>query len=175
MASFTAISRRGLPSVRPPDRLGRKKSIEPTKDGPLHSNGKQLLELDTPKRSAKSSKHPPANGRSEMAPPDSPRSSKHPAPNGRSEVTPADWRKLLQALEAAGRGDFTMRIPENGHHGPMSALATAFNRVASMNEALVSEIVRVGRIVGREGRMTERASLDHADGGWSRILEAINS
>src|SRR4051794_21284847 len=57
----------------------------------------------------------------------------------------------------------------------MSALASAFNRVASMNEAMVREMVRVERIVGREGRMTERASLGDASGGWSTSLHAINS
>jgi signal transduction histidine kinase/CheY-like chemotaxis protein/HAMP domain-containing protein len=121
----------------------------------LHSNGKPLLDQLTPKRSPKSAKQFPTNGR--------------------TEVAPADLRRLLQALEAAGRGDFTTRLPENGHRGVMAGLASAFNRVASLNEAMVSEVVRVGRIVGREGRMTERASLDHAGGGWSRILDAINS
>jgi hypothetical protein len=57
----------------------------------------------------------------------------------------------------------------------MSSLASAFNRVASMNEAMVREMVRVERIVGREGRMTERASLGDVSGGWSTSLDAINS
>ncbi|HMI85381.1 MAG TPA: HAMP domain-containing protein [Polyangiaceae bacterium] len=121
----------------------------------MHSNGKHLLDDANAKRLAKSSKHPP--------------------PNGRAEVAPADVRRLLEALEAAGRGDFTVRLPENGYRGSMAALVAAFNRVASMNEAMASEVVRVARIVGREGRMTERASLDHAGGGWTRILDAINS
>jgi signal transduction histidine kinase/HAMP domain-containing protein/DNA-binding response OmpR family regulator len=147
---LTATDRMAAPE-RPSDR-----HLDRTmKDGPLHSNGKPFVEPGGTKRPAKSSKRPPSNGR--------------------SDVAPADVRRLLDALEAAGRGDFTMRLSEKSDRGAMAALAAAFNRVASLNEAMVSEVVRVGRIVGREGRMTERAALAHAGGGWTRVLDAINS
>jgi HAMP domain-containing protein len=40
---------------------------------------------------------------------------------------------------------------------------------------LAREIVRVGRIVGREGRMTERASMKNASGSWADSTDSINS
>jgi HAMP domain-containing protein len=39
---------------------------------------------------------------------------------------------------------------------------------------MADEIVRVGRIVGREGRMTERAHLKNATGLWATSNDSIN-
>jgi HAMP domain-containing protein len=136
------------------------------KDVPLHSNGKSTVDQAFTKSGKRPSKRPDSNGASANGA----------SSNGASQaVSPAHLQQLLEALEAAGRGDFSTRMPEEKYRGSMAVLAAAFNRVASMNEAMVSEVLRVGRIVGREGRMTERASLDRAGGGWTRILDAINS
>ena len=40
--------------------------------------------------------------------------------------------------------------------------------------ALEAEVVRIAQIIGREGRMTERARLDSVGGGWSTSIESIN-
>ena len=37
------------------------------------------------------------------------------------------------------------------------------------------EISRVGKIIGREGRMTERVSLAEADGEWARSVDSLNA
>ena len=96
-------------------------------------------------------------------------------PPASAAVSPGELSQLLEVLNAAGRGDFSSRLPVEEHHGMMASLAAAFNRVASMNEAMVREVVRVERVVGREGRMTERASLGDVSGGWSASLDAINT
>ena len=41
----------------------------------------------------------------------------------------------------------------------MRAIAGEFNAMVALNEALAGEMVRVERVVGREGRMTERVGL----------------
>jgi methyl-accepting chemotaxis protein len=51
----------------------------------------------------------------------------------------------------------------------------AFNQMAERNAALNRELDRVGRVVGREGRMTERASLGNVEGGWATSIESVNS
>ncbi|MEO7715282.1 MAG: HAMP domain-containing protein, partial [Capsulimonas sp.] len=80
---------------------------------------------------------------------------------------------LLEALHAAKAGDFSVRLPrsENGLLGELSA---AFNECVAINEKMAQEIVRVGRIVGREGRMTERAELTGAAGSWAESVDSIN-
>ena len=43
------------------------------------------------------------------------------------------------------------------------------------NDRLARELVRVARIIGQEGRMTERATLDGAGGAWATNIESANS
>ncbi|WP_394822659.1 HAMP domain-containing protein [Pendulispora albinea] len=85
-----------------------------------------------------------------------------------------EYQGLLTALRTLREGDFTVRLPAR-EQGAMFELATAFNEVAQLNDAMAREVVRVSRVVGREGRMTERALLRGAKGGWGSQLESINS
>jgi methyl-accepting chemotaxis protein len=81
---------------------------------------------------------------------------------------------LLGALESAGEGDFTIRLQADAE-GTMGEMARAFNRLAERSGAQADEIVRVGRIIGREGRMEERARLDGASGAWAESVHALNA
>src|SRR5262245_4632654 len=100
--------------------------------------------------------------------------------------------RLLAALRAARQGDFSVRLdfaPEdaqgaNGKNGNghatvdpavMRAIAAEFNSMVALNEALASEMVRVERVVGREGRMTERAGLREMNGGGAASVGSINA
>ncbi|CAN5800892.1 hypothetical protein BH09MYX1_BH09MYX1_52290 [soil metagenome] len=84
---------------------------------------------------------------------------------------------LLEALRAAERGDFDVRLPvRRGGSKLMKDIAVAFNGMASRNSMLANEMVRVERVVGREGRMTERASLgEDVHGGWEASVQSINA
>src|SRR4051794_2078685 len=82
-------------------------------------------------------------------------------------------RPLLQALQAAKAGDFSIRLPRS-RNGVLSEIHLAFNDAITLNENMAKEIVRVGRIVGREGRMTERASMKQASGAWAESVDSIN-
>ncbi len=95
--------------------------------------------------------------------------------HGHSAADDARLRQLLEALTAARRGDFAMRLPFARGTGLMSEIARSFNEVAARNEALTTEIVRLERVVGREGRMTERASLGDVSGSWKTSVDSINA
>jgi HAMP domain-containing protein/GAF domain-containing protein len=56
----------------------------------------------------------------------------------------------------------------------MGEVALAFNAFIEENDALVSELRRVDRRVGSEGKTTERASLA-AGGSWAVAVDAVNS
>jgi HAMP domain-containing protein/CheY-like chemotaxis protein/signal transduction histidine kinase len=88
--------------------------------------------------------------------------------------TEEQLRPLLDALEAAKSGDFSARLPEF-KNGVLSQIYKAFNQVIELNERHAEEIVRVGRLVGREGRMTERASVKGASGSWETSVQGINA
>src|ERR671935_1894715 len=82
-------------------------------------------------------------------------------------------RRLEAALRAAAAGDFSHRLPAR-RKGVVGELEAAYNQLVERNAQLTAELVRLGRVVGREGRMTERARLDAAYGGWSIALESVN-
>ena len=78
----------------------------------------------------------------------------------------AQQQQVLEALQAARRGDFAVRLPTRGGNGRMNEIALEFNAVIGLNETLAREIVRVERVVGREGRMTERVAVSGTAGNW---------
>jgi HAMP domain-containing protein/signal transduction histidine kinase/CheY-like chemotaxis protein len=84
-------------------------------------------------------------------------------------------RQLLEALTAAQHGQFDVRLPFTRSGGMMGEIARAFNQVMGRNESLTTEIVRLERVVGREGRMTERASLGDVTGSWRTSVDSINA
>ena len=95
--------------------------------------------------------------------------------NGHSAAHDQRLRELLGALEGAREGDFAVRLPFTRGSGVMPDIARAFNSVVSRSEALTNEIARLEKVVGREGRMTERASLGEVAGGWATSVSSINA
>ena len=68
-------------------------------------------------------------------------------------------QQLLMCLRAAADGDFSVRVPAPPEAGIDGDIARAFNALVSRTEALTQELVRVERVVGREGRMNELVTL----------------
>src|ERR1700722_11406328 len=95
------------------------------------------------------------------------------ADNGEHEGR-ADLSQLLEALRAARGGDFSVRLTSNGDP-QFAEVARAFNELLDRNDRMSREISRVGKIIGREGRMTERFSLAEADGEWARSVDSLNA
>jgi HAMP domain-containing protein/signal transduction histidine kinase/CheY-like chemotaxis protein len=81
--------------------------------------------------------------------------------------------RIEQALRAAAAGDFSVRLPAR-RKDAIGGLEDAYNELAARNAALEAELVRVGQIIGREGRMTERARLQGAEGAWGRTVDSVN-
>src|SRR5947209_17633624 len=94
-------------------------------------------------------------------------------PHGAATLDEADLAGLLSTLRAARDGDFASRWrpQRNGH---VAELAEALNALLERNDQMSRELVRVGKIIGREGRMTERAELDGAAGAWATSVDALN-
>ncbi|MDP9344428.1 MAG: HAMP domain-containing protein, partial [Actinomycetota bacterium] len=82
------------------------------------------------------------------------------------------WR-LVAALRAAAGGDFSQRLPAR-RKGVAGELEVAYNQLVDRNARLTAELARLARVVGREGRMTERARLDDARGEWATALASVN-
>lgn len=70
-------------------------------------------------------------------------------------VDTAALNRLLAALVSMRDGNFRKRLTVSGD-GVMSEIAAVFNEVADRNLHLTGELSRVRRMVGREGKLTER-------------------
>jgi HAMP domain-containing protein/signal transduction histidine kinase/ActR/RegA family two-component response regulator len=88
--------------------------------------------------------------------------------SSRSEV-----EHLVEVLKGVKSGDFTMRF-DYEKHGVLSRAGELLNDIIGLNEHLTSELLRVGKVVGQEGRMHERASVGPARGAWATGLASVN-
>src|SRR4051812_23657925 len=75
-----------------------------------------------------------------------------------------DVADLLKALDSLCAGDFSVRLEPRG--GQLGAVMDRLNDLAVLNERRTRELVRASRVIGREGRMTERLDEVGADGDW---------
>ncbi|QTT76040.1 HAMP domain-containing protein [Streptomyces mobaraensis NBRC 13819 = DSM 40847] len=95
-------------------------------------------------------------------------------PQGTTEVDSAALYRLLGALEAMRDGNFRRRLTISGD-GVMSEIAAVFNEVADRNLQLTGELARVRRVVGREGKLTERLEVGSCEGAWAAAIDASNA
>ncbi|GAU69664.1 putative two-component hybrid sensor and regulator [Streptomyces sp. NBRC 110611] len=86
----------------------------------------------------------------------------------------AALNRLLVALVAMRDGNFRKRLTVAGD-GVMSEIAAVFNEVADRNLHLTGELARVRRVVGREGKLTERLEVGAAEGSWAAAIDASNA
>ncbi|NEC07462.1 HAMP domain-containing protein [Streptomyces sp. SID7909] len=93
--------------------------------------------------------------------------------NGTVEVDAAALHRLLAGLVAMRDGNFRRRVTVSGE-GVMAELAAVFNEVADRNVHLTGELARVRRVVGREGKLTERLETGACEGSWAAAIDASN-
>src|SRR3954447_18451716 len=100
--------------------------------------------------------------------------SKRPTPNGSTaNGSQLDHGQLLAALVAFKRGDFSVRLPVDWT-GMAGKIADTFNDVISSNERMTRELERIGRVVGKEGRISQRASLGDVSNSWADAIGSVN-
>ncbi|RZU24236.1 HAMP domain-containing protein [Streptomyces sp. BK239] len=93
---------------------------------------------------------------------------------GTTEVDTAALHRLLGALVSMRDGNFRKRLTVSGD-GVMSEIAAVFNEVADRNLHLTGELARVRRVVGREGKLTERLETGASEGSWATAIDNSNA
>ncbi|MEA2435418.1 MAG: hypothetical protein QOG54_2875 [Actinomycetota bacterium] len=94
--------------------------------------------------------------------------------NGEVVLTRRALDDLLRALQAARDGDFSVRL--NARKGSvLGEIGQAYNQTVDQMDRMSKEFTRVSRVVGREGRMTERVKFPQAKGGWVTHVQSVNS
>jgi HAMP domain-containing protein len=84
-----------------------------------------------------------------------------------------DKRYLLRMLTALKRGDFTAELPTEWS-GIDGKIADTFNAIVDLNRTTRKELDRLSRVVGKEGKLSQRAVLGAANGGWADTMSAVN-
>src|ERR1700729_97873 len=82
--------------------------------------------------------------------------------------------QLLAGLTAVRGGDFSIRLRENGDP-LMDQIATVFNGMADQLGAFTSEVTRVAREVGTEGKLGGQAAIPNVSGTWKDLTESVNA
>ncbi|WP_328422668.1 HAMP domain-containing protein [Streptomyces sp. NBC_00443] len=93
---------------------------------------------------------------------------------GTTAVDTAALNRLLTALVSMRDGNFRKRLTVSGD-GVMSEIAAVFNEVADRNLHLTGELARVRRMVGREGKLTERLETGACEGSWAAAVDNSNA
>jgi signal transduction histidine kinase/CheY-like chemotaxis protein/HAMP domain-containing protein len=82
--------------------------------------------------------------------------------------------QLLSGLTAVRGGDFSIRLRETGDP-LMDQIATVFNGMADQLGAFTSEVTRVAREVGTEGKLGGQAVIPNVSGTWKDLTESVNA
>jgi HAMP domain-containing protein len=82
--------------------------------------------------------------------------------------------QLLAGLTAVRGGDFSTRLPESGDP-LMDQIATVFNGMADQLDLFTSEVTRVAREVGTEGRLGGQADVKGVSGTWKDLTDSVNA
>ena len=81
---------------------------------------------------------------------------------------------LLDALARLRQGDPKARLPMHWM-GLAGRVAEVFNDVVDQNAALAAELMRLSRVVGKEGKLRERAPVIDTRGFWRESVQCVNA
>ena len=84
-----------------------------------------------------------------------------------------DTSALLKILVAFKEGDFSVRLPVD-QTGAAGKIADTLNDIFKLNQRLASELARVSRTVGKEGKINQRGTLGSVSGDWAACIESVN-
>jgi HAMP domain-containing protein/signal transduction histidine kinase/CheY-like chemotaxis protein len=102
-----------------------------------------------------------------------PAAQRRPAGYSAAPVDQAQLRRLLEAMRSMRDGNFRKRLTVVGDD-TLSELAAVYNEIADRQQHLATELTRVQRVAGREGRHSERLAPGLGDGSWARQIDAAN-
>ncbi|CAN7672669.1 HAMP domain-containing protein [Variovorax sp. LjRoot290] len=81
---------------------------------------------------------------------------------------------LLDALTRFRKGDAKVRLPVHWT-GLSGKVADVFNDLVEQNATLAAELVRLRQVVGKEGKLKQRAVLSETRGFWGESVECVNA
>jgi signal transduction histidine kinase/HAMP domain-containing protein/CheY-like chemotaxis protein len=93
--------------------------------------------------------------------------------NGMAGNLTGQVRNIAQVATTVANGDLTKKIDVNAR-GEILELKTTLNTMVDQLSAFASEVTRVAREVGSEGRLGGQAEVRDVSGTWKRLTESVN-
>ncbi|MER0449804.1 HAMP domain-containing protein [Streptomyces sp. Edi4] len=91
-----------------------------------------------------------------------------------AQVGEPELRQLLAGLTAVRDGDFGTRLPGEAD-GLLGEIATVFNGMVDQLSLFTSEVTRVAREVGTDGRLGGQADVPGVSGTWKDLTDSVNA
>lgn len=88
-----------------------------------------------------------------------------------SILTDAEFLKILMKVK---NGNFSQRFPTD-QNGIKRSICDTLNEIIDLNERMVFEFQKVGKSIGKQGKLTNRVVLDGARGSWSSCVDSVNT
>ncbi|QSW88420.1 HAMP domain-containing protein [Flavobacterium endoglycinae] len=86
-------------------------------------------------------------------------------------LTDAEFLKILMKVK---NGNFSQRFPTD-QNGMRRSICETLNEIIDLNERMVFEFQKVGKSIGKQGKLTNRVVLDGARGSWSSCVDSVNT
>src|SRR6266851_2564980 len=93
--------------------------------------------------------------------------------NGMAGNLTGQVRNIAQVATAVANGDLSKKIDVSAR-GEILELKTTLNTMVDQLSAFASEVTRVAREVGSEGRLGGQAEVQGVSGTWKRLTEGVN-
>jgi signal transduction histidine kinase/HAMP domain-containing protein/CheY-like chemotaxis protein len=93
--------------------------------------------------------------------------------NGMASNLTGQVRNIAQVATAVADGDLSRKIDVDAR-GEILQLKTTINTMVDQLSAFASEVTRVAREVGSEGRLGGQAEVEGVSGTWKRLTESVN-
>jgi signal transduction histidine kinase/HAMP domain-containing protein/ActR/RegA family two-component response regulator len=93
---------------------------------------------------------------------------------GVGDADQLDGAVLLSVLSDVKNGDFSARMPPEWT-GVAGKIADRLNDIIGANQTLAEELARVSRVVGKEGKLSQRAAFRGSDKVWADSIDSVNS
>ncbi|MGD0196877.1 MAG: ATP-binding protein [Solirubrobacteraceae bacterium] len=95
------------------------------------------------------------------------------APSVSDSTTIPDSEVLLRVLSEVRGGDLSARMPVHWT-GTSGKIADELNEIIAASQQLGTELERVSRVVGKEGKLSQRVSLKGNDQVFGACVESVN-
>ncbi|MDO7847357.1 HAMP domain-containing protein [Hymenobacter sp. M29] len=83
-------------------------------------------------------------------------------------------RGLVKVVTAVSKGDLTQKLTLQAK-GEVADLADTINSMVDDLNRLASEVSRVAKVAGVEGKLTERATVTGVSGSWKELVDTLNA